>query len=672
MYQGDTQRHEAQPQDGPKKEAQVEVKEISAQNEMKDLRAPIPEKEEAILDLTEKLNLEIKLRSESESNAKVLYSEREYLKNRVEGLAINLETQTKLVRDSGEAWHLRFSALEESNEKEKASGWNLRATIQEKEEAILDLTEKLNLEIKLRSKSESNANILYSEREYLKNKVEGLAINLEAQTKLGCDSGKAWQSRFSALEEESYNKEKASESHFRATIQEKEEAILDLTKKLNLEIKLRSDSESNANILYSEREYLKNKVEGLAINLEAQTKLGCDSGKAWQSRFSALEEESYNKEKASESHFRATIQEKEEAILDLTEKLNLEIKLRSESESNAKALYSEREHLEDEVKSLTNNLEVQTNLARYYDNTWQSRFSALEEESHNKEKASELSLKALLTECQDMENKIQSLSEDLKAQTKLVSDNDKAWKDQISTLKREHVLKEKTIRTAAHVEREVLLQKLKEQSCKMHSLQVKYQGEQNDNEEEFWRLRRQIVNLEDICLRQKKKNLGFFGRRMEDREVELERMKRKVPAREPFDRPAPVHCPSPVQCPPPVQCRPPVQCPSPVDPTPPVQCPSPVDPTPPAQCPPPVQCPSPVDPTPPVHCPSPVDPTPPVQCPSPVDPTPPVHCPSPVDPTPPVHCPSPVDPTPPVHLSDPPTSSSTPSIAKALCLVRLP
>ncbi|XP_068448836.1 myosin-3-like [Clinocottus analis] len=642
MYQGDTQRHEAQPQDGQEKEAQGEVEEICAQGEMKNLRATIQEKEEAILDLTEKLNLEVKLRSISESNAKVLYSEREYLKNKVKHFANDLEAQTKLGRDNDMAWQLRFSALEESNKKEKSSESNLRPTIQDKDKAILDLTEKLNLEIKLRYKSESNARVLYLEREYLEDQVKSLANDLDAQTMLARYYDKAWQSRFSALEESNKN-EKASESNSRPTIQEKEETILDLTEKLKLEIKLRSESESNAKVLYSEMDDLEDEVESLANDLDAQIKLGRDNDMAWQRRFSALEE-SNKKQKSSDSNLRPTIQENEEAILDLTEKLNLEIKLRSESESNAEVLYSDMDDLENEVESLSKDLHAQIKLRRDSDKAWQLRFSALEEESNNKEKASESSLKALLTECQDMENKIQSLSEDLKAQTKLVSDNNKAWKDKISTLKREHVLKEKTIRTAAHVEREALLQKLKEQSCEMHSVQVKceFQGEQNDNEEEFQRLRRQIVILEDICLRQKKKNLGFFGRQMEDREVELERMKRKVPAREPVDPPASVHCPPPVDPPAPVQCPPPV------DPPAPVQCPPSVEPPAPVQCPPPVDLPA------------------PVQCPPPVDSPAPVQCPSPVDSPAPVHCP------PPVHLSNPPTSRSTSRITKALCLVRLP
>ncbi|TNN25867.1 hypothetical protein EYF80_064000 [Liparis tanakae] len=86
----------------------------------------------------------------------------------------------------------------------------------------------------------------------------------------------------------------------------------------------------------------------------------------------------------------------------------------------------------------------------------------------------------------------------------------------------------KTVRQVFKHENLVLKEKLRTLELKLSVLQDENQNGVGPLKKELQLMKEDNELLEEICLRQKQKNRGFFGKRMAGREIELAKMRSKI------------------------------------------------------------------------------------------------------------------------------------------------
>ncbi|TNN82846.1 hypothetical protein EYF80_006803 [Liparis tanakae] len=128
-------------------------------------------------------------------------------------------------------------------------------------------------------------------------------------------------------------------------------------------------------------------------------------------------------------------------------------------------------------------------------------------------------------------------SETLEEKIQTLESKNHAWQDKYEAREQKTVMKEDYLVTQIlnlRSERSAMAKKLDEQLAEIERLelenQVLTQKQQNHESEteQVQQLTAQNKMLEDISLRLKKKNLGFCGRKMQDRDTELDKMKNKM------------------------------------------------------------------------------------------------------------------------------------------------
>ncbi|TNN73614.1 hypothetical protein EYF80_016209 [Liparis tanakae] len=206
--------------------------------------------------------------------------------------------------------------------------------------------------------------------------------------------------------------------------------------------------------------------------------------------------------------------------------------------------------LEDKIQSLTPkvpNRADKPELISPSNQAWQNKCNALEEKSVRDLAVQEKKLETLNVEHQVLltqsnqawQNKCNALEEkcvrDLDVQEKkletlnvehqvLLSIRNQAWQNMCNSLE------EKGVRNLAIQEEKSETLKVKHQVlvCQLEEEIQSLTERCASSNDEIIQVRYENVLLEDICLNQKKKNLGTFGRKMQDRETELEKMKQKM------------------------------------------------------------------------------------------------------------------------------------------------
>jgi len=133
-----------------------------------------------------------------------------------------------------------------------------------------------------------------------------------------------------------------------------------------------------------------------------------------------------------------------------------------------------------------------------------------------------------------LEQKILNLTETIEAQTKLLSQSNQSWQDKYDTLKEKSALTEnglarrnRYLLSQCNALEEMYLQQIdttKDVELEKRCLVLK---------EENYQLEIQQLTdgrhiLEEVCLQLKRRTLGCFGRKMQDRDTELNKMKNKM------------------------------------------------------------------------------------------------------------------------------------------------
>jgi len=285
----------------------------------------------------------------------------------------------------------------------------------------------------------------------------------------------------------------------------------------------------------------------------------------WKDKFNTLEQKGELREKCWEniikdvlSEHRA-VEEKLEKQLAKTARLELEKQVMAQSqqthESEVKQLTDQSKNMKEKIDSLTETAETQCQLLSSETQVWKDKFNALEQKSKlrrifwdknikvlSEHKAVEEKLKEQLAETQlKLEKQVLAQSqqthesevEQLTDQSKNLKEIDSLietvetqfWKDKCKALARQSELKlmlwNIEIRNMLS-ERRAVEEKLEEQQ---KQILARYQ---QTYESKVKQLTKKSKNLEDLCLWLKKKTLGTYGRKMQDRVTELDKMKNKM------------------------------------------------------------------------------------------------------------------------------------------------
>ncbi|TNN58324.1 hypothetical protein EYF80_031446 [Liparis tanakae] len=136
----------------------------------------------------------------------------------------------------------------------------------------------------------------------------------------------------------------------------------------------------------------------------------------------------------------------------------------------------DRRQLEEDILSLTETIEAQKQLLSQSDQAWQDKYDALKEKNALTAHDLEMSIRYWSSECRALEGMRHE------------------WRDTEKRLE---------------LENQVLVQKQQSQELKIQQL---------TDENKI---------LEEVCLQFEKKNQDFFGKKMQDRDTELDKMKNK-------------------------------------------------------------------------------------------------------------------------------------------------
>ncbi|XP_056277632.1 myosin-11-like [Pseudoliparis swirei] len=287
-----------------------------------------------------------------------------------------------------------------------------------------------------------------------------------------------WKDKFNALEQKSELREKCWENSIknllseRRAVEEKLEEQLEETARLELEKQVlalyQQTHESEVEQLTDQSKILEEEIDSLTETVETQV---------WKDKFNAVEQKSelrlifWDKEiKNLISEHRAKEEKLEEQLAETQLDLEKQVLARYQQthESEVKQLTDQSNILEEAIDSLTETVETQV---------WKDKFNALEQKSELRLIIWEKEIKNLLSERRAVEEKLEEQLEET------------AWLE---------------------LEKQVLAQS------------------QQTHESEVKQLTDQSKNLEDLCLWLKKKTLGTFGRKMQDRVTELDKMKNKM------------------------------------------------------------------------------------------------------------------------------------------------
>ncbi|TNN72216.1 hypothetical protein EYF80_017500 [Liparis tanakae] len=350
-------------------------------------------------------------------------------------------------------------------------------------------------------------------------KIQSLTEKIETQNE-------AWQNKYKAVEEKSVRdlalEEKQSETlnvEHQGVLSQLEEKVKSLTDVImNLTTKLQH---------HTRRDLLKRNAH-LSDEEHTESKMLNTSNIVWQFRYDLLEDTIRDmkvKHKVKLSQLEEEVKSLTDVINNLTMKLQQhtrlglthlsdEVKSQSEMLNKTKGGWVRYEFLENtvrdlEVKHLLNlsqlevKIKILTERIETQNEAWQNEYEALKEKS-----VRDQALEEEQSETLNVEHQV------------FLSQSNKAWQDRCNALEEKSVFEEEQSETLK-VEHKVFVSQLEE---KIQSLT----GQCASSNDEIRQVRAQSVILEDICLGQKKKSLGVFGRSMQDRVTELDKMKHKM------------------------------------------------------------------------------------------------------------------------------------------------
>ncbi|TNN68053.1 hypothetical protein EYF80_021698 [Liparis tanakae] len=287
----------------------------------------------------------------------------------------------------------------------------------------------------------------------------------------------------------------------------------------------------------------------LSDQLKCQSQLLKESNHVWQNRYDFRQREIQN----LKVQHKVDVSQLEDKIQSLTPKVPKIgpglISPRNEAWQNkCNALEEKNVRDLDIQKKIIETLNVEhQELLNQSNQAWQNKCIALEDKSVRDLDIQKKMLETLNVEHQELlnqsnqawQNKCNALEEksvrDMDIQEKkletlnvehqvLVSIRNQDWQNMCNSLE------QKGVRDLAIEEEKSERLKVKHQAlvCQLEEKIQSLTERCASSNDEIIQVRYENVLLEDVCLRQKKKNLGSFGRKMEDRVTELEKMKQKM------------------------------------------------------------------------------------------------------------------------------------------------